>query len=117
MPFRFESLDVWHAARAMSTEVHRVTATFPKHELFGLTSQLNRASNAVTLLIAEGAGLQTARLFDHRLGLAIGELFEVAAGLFLAPDQEFISGDQHARLYRRAHGLARQINALRGTLR
>jgi four helix bundle protein len=117
MPFRFESLEIWRAARALSSQVHEITATFPRHELFGLASQLNRAANAVSLLIAEGAGLQTGRLFDHRLGLAIGELFEVAAASFLALDRGFISAEEHARIYSRTHGLAKQINAFRDTLR
>jgi four helix bundle protein len=43
MPFRFESLDIWHMARAYAMKVYAVTAKFPRHEDYGLKSQMNRA--------------------------------------------------------------------------
>lgn len=39
MPFRFESLDIWHMARAYATKIYTVTAKFPRHEDYGLRSQ------------------------------------------------------------------------------
>ena len=59
MSFRFESLEIWHKAREFSSRIYEVTAKFPAHELYGLASQMNRASNAVSLLIAEGSELDT----------------------------------------------------------
>jgi four helix bundle protein len=80
MTFRFEGLEIWHRARDFSAKIHEVTVKFPRPELYGLTDQINRASDAVSLLIAEGSGLQTNALFSHRLGLAVGETFEVVPG-------------------------------------
>ncbi|RPJ20784.1 MAG: four helix bundle protein [Chloroflexi bacterium] len=68
MPFRFEGLEIWQRAREFSARIHEVTARFPRQEIYGLTDQMNRASDAVSLLIAEGSGLQTSALFSHRLG-------------------------------------------------
>lgn len=51
MPFRFESLDIWHMARAYATKVYNMTARFPRKEDYGLTSQLNRAVNSISLNI------------------------------------------------------------------
>ena len=116
MPFRFESLAIWRSAREFSKAVYGVTATFPRSEMFGLTSQMTRAANAVSLLIAEGAGLPTKTLFNHRLGLAMGELFEVASGAFVAEDQKYLTESQHHEIYSHAQRLARQINAFRRTL-
>jgi four helix bundle protein len=78
---------------------------------------MNRAANAVSLLIAEGAGLDTSALFNHRLGLAFGETFEVVAGSFLALDRKYMSADEQAALYEAGSLLARKINAFRHTLR
>jgi four helix bundle protein len=89
MPFRFEGLEIWKRARDFSTKIHEVTVNFPRHEMYGLTDQINRASDAVSLLIAEGSGLQTNALFSHRLGLAVGETFEVVSGSFLALDRKY----------------------------
>jgi four helix bundle protein len=60
---------------------------------------MNRASDAVSLLIAEGSGLQTDALFSHRLGLAVGETFEVISGSFLALDRKYIAEAQQAQIY------------------
>lgn len=116
MSFRFESLEIWHKAREFSSQIYEITANFPQHELYGLASQMNRASNAVSLLIAEGAGLDTTALFNHRLGLAIGETFEVVSGSFLALDRKYISVDKQAEIYQQGETLGRQINAFRKTL-
>jgi four helix bundle protein len=115
--FRFEGPEIWQKAREFSASVYELTATFPAKELYGLASQMNRASNAVSLLIAEGAGLETNALFNHRLGLAMGETFETVSGAFLAMDRKCITAEQHADLYARGQSLGRQINAFRQTLR
>lgn len=117
MPFRFEGLEIWHKAREFSARIYEVTAKFPQHELYGLASQMNRASNAVSLLIAEGAGLETHALFNHRLGLAVGETFETVSGSFLALDRKCVTPEKHAEIYEWGDALARKINAFRNTLR
>ncbi len=116
MPFRFEGLEIWHRAREFSAKIHEITARFPRHEMYALADQMNRASDAVSLLIAEGAGLQTDALFSHRLGLAVGEVFEVVSGSFLALDRKYITPEQQAAIYEWGDALARKINAFRATL-
>ena len=54
MAFRFESLDIWHLARAYAGKVYVLTSRFPRHEDYGLRSQMNRAVNSINLNIAEG---------------------------------------------------------------
>jgi len=94
-----------------------MTTKFPRQELYALTDQINRASDAVALLIAEGSGLQTDALFSHRLGLAVGEVFEVVSGSFLAHDRKYITAEQQAEIYEWGDALARKINAFRKTLK
>jgi len=117
MPFRFEGLEIWRRAREFSEKIHEVTAKFPRHEMYGLTDQINRASDAISLLIAEGSGLQTNALFNHRLGLAVGETFEVVSGSFLALDPKYITPEKQAEMYEWGDALARKINAFRNTLK
>ena len=116
MPFRFEGLEIWHKARDFSARIYEVTAKFPQHELYGLANQMNRAANAIALLIAEGAGLSTNALFSHRLGLVVGETSEVAAASFLVLDRRYITSEQQANIHEWADELARKINAFRHTL-
>ena len=117
MPFRFEGLEIWHRAREFSAKIHEVTVQFPRHEMYGLADQINRASDAVSLLIAEGSGLQTNALFNHRLGLAVGETFEVVSGSFLALDRKYITPEKQAEIYEWGDALARKINAFRNSLK
>jgi len=117
MPFRFEGLEIWRRAREFSAKIHEVTVTFPRQEMYALTDQMNRASDAVTLLIAEGSGLQTNALFNHRLGLAVGETFEVVSGSFLALDRKYITPEKQSEMYEWGNALARKINAFRNTLK
>ena len=53
MPFWFESLDIWRAARAYATKVYAVIARFPGHEDHGLGSHMNRPVNSISLNITE----------------------------------------------------------------
>ncbi len=117
MPFRFEGLEIWHKAREFSAKVHEVTCRFPRSEVPALTDQINRAADAVSLLIAEGSGLQTNALFSHRLGLAVGETFEVVSGSFLALDRNYITRELQTEMYEWGDALARKINAFRRTLK
>ncbi len=50
----FEDLDVWKKEHQFVLDVYRITESFPKHELFGLTSQLRRAAVSIPANIAEG---------------------------------------------------------------
>lgn len=52
MAFGFETLDIWQMAKEYATKVYVVTAKYPRHEDYGLKSQLNRAVNSIALNIA-----------------------------------------------------------------
>ncbi|MEA3459950.1 MAG: four helix bundle protein [Chloroflexota bacterium] len=117
MPFRFESLDIWHMARTYATKVYALTARFPRRENYGLTSQLNRAANSIALNIAEGAGKSSDRAFDYHLDVAVGSIFEVVSGSFLALDRGYITEQEQRRLYDDGEQLGKSVNAFRKTLR
>lgn len=52
--FNFEKLQIWNEARELVKEIYKITASFPKEEVFGLTSQLRRAAVSILLNLAEG---------------------------------------------------------------
>jgi len=117
MPFRFESLDIWHMARAYATKVYKMTARFPRKEDYGLTSQLSRAVNSISLNIAEGSGKRSNKSFDYHLDIAVGSTFEVVGASFLALDRGYITEQKHQVLYDEGERLGKSINAFRHTLR
>jgi len=116
MPFRFESLDIWHMAKDYARKVYDATAKFPRHEDYGLRSQMNRAANSIGLNIAEGSAKSTNRAFDYHLEIAIGSTFEVVAASFLAVDSAYITNEEPRHLYDEGQKLAKSINAFRSTL-
>jgi four helix bundle protein len=88
----FQDLTVWQRAMEMSECVYRLTKTFPKEELYGLTSQLRRASISVASNIAEGRGRSTTGEFRQFLSIAQGSTFEVHTQLLMAKRLQF--GDE-----------------------
>lgn len=84
----------WSAGKLaydLALAVYRLTASFPKYELYGLTSQLRRAAMSVVLNIAEGAAKRGSRELRRYLDIALGSLSELTCALRLARDLEFLS--------------------------
>jgi len=77
-------LDVWKRAMDLAEQVYRLTATFPKDELYGLVSQMRRASVSVASNIAEGAARSSRKEFVHSLHTALGSLAELETQAILA---------------------------------
>ena len=70
MAFKFEKLLVWQKAVDLSYDIHELTRSFPKEELFILTSQIKRAADSISLNIAEGSTGQSNAEFNKFLGYA-----------------------------------------------
>ena len=116
MGFRFETLDIWQSAKEYANRVYTATAKFPRHEDYGLKSQMNRAVNSISLNIAEGSAKNSNKAFDYHLEIALGSALEVVAGSFLGLDKKYITQEEHTVLYEEGERLAKRINAFRDTL-
>lgn len=79
MAFRFEGLEIFHAAIDFSAKVYETVKKFPVEERFDLTSQARRAANSIVLNIGEGSGRGTKKDFSHFLDVALGSTFETVA--------------------------------------
>ncbi len=80
----YRDLKVWQAAMQLATEIYRLSAEFPKHEIYGLASQIQRSAVSVPSNIAEGHGRNSNKEFHHFLGVALGSLAELETQLLLA---------------------------------
>jgi len=116
MAFRFETLDIWRMARSYANKVYALTGAFPRHEDYGLRSQMNRAVNSISLNIAEGCGKSSNKALDYHCEIALGPTLEVAAASFLALDRAYITQEAQRDLYLDGERLAKGINAFRNTL-
>ena len=73
----FRKLIVWQRSHELVLMVYDVTKSFPKHERFGLVSQMQRAAVSVPANIVEGYVLDTSAQFSRHLHIARGSLAEV----------------------------------------
>lgn len=94
----FRELKVWEKAHALTLQVYRATASFPHSELYGLTSQIRRASASIAANIAEACGrggdAELARFFR----IAMGSASELEYHLLLACDLGFLQRSEYDRL-------------------
>jgi four helix bundle protein len=92
----FRTLLVWRKAHELTLKIYKITRTFPKEELFGLTSQMRRSSSSIPTNIAEGCGRGSDKEFHRFLQIAFGSLGELDYQLILATDLGFIGTDPEA---------------------
>jgi four helix bundle protein len=108
----FRELKVWNRSRAFVREVYRVSSSFPRSELFGLTQQMRRAAVAIPSNVAEGHGRWSRRDCVHFLVIARGSAAEVETQLFLAEDLNFLRREVAESLRNEAVEISRMLNGL-----
>lgn len=117
MSFKFEKLIVWQKAVDLSAEIHDLTKTFPKDELFILTSQIKRAADSISLNIAEGSTGQSNAEFNKFVGYALRSDIEVVGCLYLAQKRNLISDETFVKLYQQCEEILAMLNGLRNSLK
>jgi four helix bundle protein len=85
----YKDLVVWQKAMDISVEVYKLTMSFPQNEIYALTNQIRRASNSVSLNIAEGHGRKSTRAYTNFLNIAHGSLNELESALLLSIRLDF----------------------------
>ncbi|MBS1521742.1 MAG: four helix bundle protein [Bacteroidetes bacterium] len=116
MAFRFEELQVWQRALDLGEEINQLTKTFPKEEIYVLTSQMKRAADSVVLNIAEGSTGQSKAVFKVFLGYALRSAIEVVSSLFVAQKRKYIAQPAFKVLYDEYEILVKMITSLRNSL-
>lgn len=116
MAFKFEKLIVWQKAVDLSNNVDLLTKKFPEDERYILTSQMKRASDSVSLNIAEGSTGQTNKEFDRFLGIALRSAIEVVTCLYLAKGRKLIDQSEFDSFYNDLTEIIKMIQGLRKTL-
>lgn len=108
----FRRLKVWERAHALTLDIYKITARFPREELYGLTSQLRRCSASICANIAEGCGKEGNREFFRFLQIASGSANELDYHLLLARDLNYMSGEGDSRLNKDLRDFRRMLTAL-----
>ncbi len=108
----FRDYQVWTKAHALVLEIYKNTATFPKHELYGLTSQLRRASSSIPANIAEGCGRGGDAEFGRFLQIGMGSASELEYHILLARDLTYLPDGIYDRLQARVVEVKRMLTSL-----
>ena len=105
---RHERVRAWDLCHELTLAVYRATETWPKHELYGLTSQIRRAAVSAAANLAEGAAKLGSREFRRYADTSLGSLAEIAYLLRLAKDLGLHTSTEHdplEELRKRAGGM------------
>lgn len=94
----FRDLRVWQAAYDLAIDIYKLCGTFPKHEQYGLGSQMSRAAVSVCSNIAEGFGRRSSKEKDQFYGMANGSLTELENQLLIARGVHYINEDNFQKV-------------------
>jgi four helix bundle protein len=94
----YKSLDAWKRAMEVVKEIYLITATFPKEEVYGLTSQMKRAAVSIPSNIAEGVGRQYKKDTLQFLYISRGSIYELETLLDICVSVEIITQLQYTQI-------------------
>lgn len=113
----YKDLKVWEKAHQFTLSVYRVSKSFPKEEIYGLTSQLRRAASSIAANIAQGCGKNTKNDFANFLNISLGSSNEAEYFVLLAKDLNHISLDEYDILIKMINEVKAMLIALIGKVR
>ena len=96
--YSFENLLVWQKSRVLAKEIYKLTATFPKEELFGMTSQMRRCSISIPSNLAEGSSRRTNKDKARFTEIAFGSGLELLNQLIIALDLNYIEESKYLEI-------------------
>jgi len=108
----YQDLVAWQKGIDLCELVYRASATFPRQEVYGLTSQIRRAAVSVPSNIAEGAGRITKGEFVQSVGHARGSVLEVETQLFVATRLGYLSSNETGGLFELTNEIGKLTNGL-----
>ncbi len=117
MSFQFEQLKIWERSIELATQVHEMTLKWPSEEKYILTSQIKRATDSISLNIAEGSTGQSNKEFNRFLGIALRSGIEVVNCLYLGRNRKLIEKKEFETFYKELLEITKMIQAFRKTLK
>jgi four helix bundle protein len=113
----FKKLEVWQVAHSVACEVYSATASFPKTEAYGLTSQIRRAASSIPANIAEGCGRRGDAEFSRFVRISLGSATELEYHLLLSRDVGLLDHVVHETLSEKVQRIQGMLAGLNRILR
>jgi four helix bundle protein len=108
----FRNLQVWQKAHKLVLLIYRLTADFPKDELFGLRTQLRKTSIDIAGYVAEGSGKPNDEDFARCVGIALGFANRLEYFALVASDLRFLPNDEYEQLNGRIVDVSKMLSSL-----
>lgn len=93
MKHNFKNLKIWILSMEIASDIHKITLEFPKSEVYGLMSQMNRAAISMPSNIAEGSNRENTH-FKHFLNISLGSSFELQTQLLIAIQNKYLTEEK-----------------------
>jgi four helix bundle protein len=107
---RFEEIQGWQEARTLTKKTYQLTNKSPFKRDRGLCNQIQKASVSIMANIAEGFDRQSKKEFVKYLYYASGSASEVQSHLYVALDQNYITGEAFEETYKQAQKTKSLVN-------
>lgn len=112
----FRKILVWEKSHKLTLQLYKITTSFPKEELYGLTSQIRRAAGSIPANIAEGCGRNTQTELARFIHIASGSASELEYHLILAHDLGYIASSIYPELNESINEIKRMLNGFEKTI-
>lgn len=113
----YKKYEVWKKSHQLTLKVYALTKSFPKDEIYGLTSQLRRATASIPTNISEGAGRHSDKEFVYFLNIASGSAAESNYLLELANDLGYIANEEFIKIETEVISIRKMLNSLQSKIR
>ena len=97
MRHNYKNLKIWQLGIEIANNISDILLEFPKHERYGLSSQLSRCSVSIPSNIAEGSS-RTDKSFSHFIDISLGSSFELITQLIVAKHRKYINDETYKTL-------------------
>ena len=112
----YRDLEVWQKSMDLVVECYQLTKKFPKSEIYGLTSQLQRAAVSIPANIAEGRERQQRKEFIQHISIAYASLAELETHIQIAERLDYLDTNTAKKLLEKTSEVGRMLNGLRNSL-
>ncbi len=112
----FKKYDIWKLSHDLTLEIYKVSKDFPKEEIYGIVSQIRRASASIPTNISEGCGRNSDADFNRFLTIALGSASETEYLLILSKDLNYINENTIEKLNSDINLIKQKIYSLKQKL-
>jgi len=113
----FKKYDIWKLSHQFTLDIYTSTKSFPKEEIYGIVSQIRRASTSIPTNISEGCGRDSDSEFNRFLTIALGSTSEVEYLLILSKELEYIDSNTFIQLEENINIIKKKIYTLKQKLK